>query len=152
MIVLDTDILVLDLRFPRDSRHSSNRRFLNYVKHRIPLALTSHTLLEVIGKLSFGVKPANISKLHLQLPHQYGFQVLPHLTPKAAYAGCTIGEILSAIERRMALGDAINAAQIEKFVPAADCLITWNAKHYQRKLQIPVITPDEWWQQNQPTA
>jgi len=54
--------------------------------------------------------------------------------------------------QRMALGDAVNAVQIGQFVAHAECLLTWNAKHYQGKLAIPALTPEEWWQQNQPAA
>lgn len=152
MIVLDTDVLILDLRFPRDARFANNRRFLEYAKNRLPLAMTCHGLLEVIGKLSFSVQQADILKLTNQLPHQYGFQVVPHPTLLSDYAACSVGDVLAAIGERMALGDAVNAVQIVKFMPTANCLLTWNAKHYQGKLAIPVLTPDEWWQQNQPAS
>jgi len=114
--------------------------------------MTCHALLEVIGKLSFSVKQADIPKLATQLPRQYGFQVLPTPNLDADYAGCSVGDVLTAMEERMALGDAVNTVQIGKSISPATCLVTWNAKHYHGKLRIPVLTPDEWWQQNQPTS
>jgi hypothetical protein len=84
-----------------------------------------------------------------QLPRRYGLQVLPDVQLVPEYAGCTVADVLAAIANRMALGDAINAVQIAKFVAAASSLLTWNAKHYQGKLAIPALTPAEWLQTNQ---
>jgi hypothetical protein len=151
VIVLDTDILILDLRFPRDPRHFGNRRFLEHGKKHLSLGMTCHSMLEVIGKLSFSVTPADIPKLAVQIPIQYGLKVAPDLDAGVDYASCSVGEVLMAIQKRMSLGDAVHAVQIEKFCPAAACLITWNAKHYQGKLNIPALTPEEWWQQHQPS-
>lgn len=47
----------------------------------------------------------------------------------------------------MSLGDAVQAVQIAKYASLADCLLTWNAKHFQGKLVLPVHTPVEWLQQ-----
>lgn len=46
--------------------------------------------------------------------------------------------------RRMALGDAVQAVQIQRHAAGADCLLSWNAKHFAGKLPIPVYTPEEW--------
>jgi hypothetical protein len=44
------------------------------------------------------------------------------------------------------------AVQIAKFVPTAAALVTWNARHFRGKLNVPVMTPDEWLQQQSPPA
>jgi len=38
----------------------------------------------------------------------------------------------------MSLADAVQAVQIARFAGHADCLLTWNARHFQGKLTIPV--------------
>ncbi len=151
MIVLDTDVLVIDLRYLRDARYAVNRQFLDHARsQQFPLAVTSHTLLEIVGKYSFNVPQADIALLADLLPRRYGLQVVPDVRSFADYAGCTVAEVLAAIANRMALGDAVNAVQIAKYASAASCLLTWNAKHYQGKLAIPALTPGEWLQSNQP--
>ena len=52
--------------------------------------------------------------------------------------------------QKMALGDAVQAVQIRMFAPHADALLTWNAKHFKGKIVIPVLTPEEWLQQQPP--
>ena len=51
----------------------------------------------------------------------------------------------------MSLGDAVQAVQTAHFVPSADCLLTWNARHFTGKIAVPVMTPQEWLQQQGPT-
>jgi hypothetical protein len=45
---------------------------------------------------------------------------------------------------QMALGDAVQAAQITRYAPNALALLTWNARHFTGKVAIPVLTPQEW--------
>jgi len=73
MILLDTDVLIIDLRYLRDARFAANRRFLDHCQlQRLPLAITCQTLLEVVGKFSFNVAAADIAKLADQIPRRYG--------------------------------------------------------------------------------
>ena len=63
MIVLDADVLLIDIRYPQDNRFARNRQFLDRLKSESRLAvITSGTLLEVVGVLSFNVSPAGDSR------------------------------------------------------------------------------------------
>jgi hypothetical protein len=44
----------------------------------------------------------------------------------------------------MALGDAVQAVQIDRYARHASRLLTWNARHFIGKLAIPVQTPQDW--------
>jgi hypothetical protein len=44
----------------------------------------------------------------------------------------------------MALGDAVQAVQIARNASHADCLLTWNARHFVGKTAVPVLTPEDW--------
>jgi hypothetical protein len=68
------------------------------------------------------------------------------------YGGCTFDEVVTQIAQQMALGDAVMAVQIAKYTPTATALVTWNARHFRGKVVIPVLTPDEWLQQQPPPA
>ena len=45
---------------------------------------------------------------------------------------------------KMSLDDSVQAVQIRRYAPFAECLLTWNAKHFQGKIAVPVMTPVEW--------
>lgn len=151
MILLDSDVLVIDLRYLRDARYAGNRRFLDHaLANRLTLGITSHTLLEIIGLSSFNIPVTDIPTLVASIPARYSLQVIPDPVGFPDYAHCRVQDVLHQMTLRMALGDAVNAVQINKFAAYANCLLTWNAKHYQGKLPIPVLTPEQWWQQHQP--
>ena len=38
------------------------------------------------------------------------------------------------------------------FAPPATALLTWNAKHFRGRLGLPVLTPDEWLNQQPPAG
>ena len=145
MIVLDADVLLIDIRYPQDARFARNRQFLDRLKtESVAAGITSGTLLEVIGVLSFNLSAAHIAPLMNLLPLQYNLVVLPDLQHHPDYAGCTNVELVQQMSTQMALGDAVSALQVAKFVPGATHLVSWNARHFRGKLAVPAMTPDEW--------
>ena len=145
MILLDADVLLLDIRYPGDARFATNRAALDRLRNEgWRVGVTVQALLEVVGILSFNVSPSKLQVLWRQLPIQYGLDVCPDPESHPNYAGGTVPELLAQMTKRMALGDAVQALQIERFAPSADRLITWNARHFHGKLAIPVMTPEEW--------
>jgi len=56
MILLDADILLLDIRYPRDVRFATNTRLLKALSEGgLTRGITLYALLEVIGILSFNL-------------------------------------------------------------------------------------------------
>ena len=88
MILLDADVLLIDLRYPRDPRFPRNRQALAQLRSDgINRGITSPALLEVVGILSFNVAPAHVPRLPAQLiaqnaKHFAGKVVIPVLTPE----------------------------------------------------------------------
>ncbi len=153
MIVLDADVLILDLDYPRDANHATNRRFLDHLAaNSIRRGITTQGLLEVVGKRSYQTPVALIPRLPTVLLARYGLTLIPDPATVPEYAACTFDEVLGQIGTQMALGDAVMAVQIARFAPTAAALVTWNAKHFRGKLVVPVQTPDEWLQQQPPPA
>jgi hypothetical protein len=145
VILVDADILLIDLRYPNDSRFPINRQALDQIhSDRLPIGATSEALLETVDILSVNVSPVRIGRLANQLTLQYALSVFPDLQAHPEYAGCLVEELVAQMSRQMALGDAVQAVQIQLYVPWADCLLTWNAEHFSGKLVIPVLTPQEW--------
>jgi hypothetical protein len=151
MILVDADILLLDIRYPRDVRFGMNERLLKTLQERgLEHGITLYALLEVIGVLSFNLSTDQIRQLYTLLPGRYGLQVAPALGMSQETPTFTLAAILAQVEKRMALGDALQALYIQHFAPQASCLLSWNARHFQQKLSIPTLTPEEWLTQNVP--
>jgi hypothetical protein len=145
VILLDSDVLLIELRYTNDSRFAVNRQALQRLQgDGTPLGVTTQVLLEVVGTLSFNTSPPQIPRLPRYLCGAYGIQVVPDLQQHPQYAGCTVDEVLTQMSSQMALGDAVQAVQIARYVAGAQCLLTWNAKHFVGKLMIPVLTPGDW--------
>lgn len=145
MLLLDADVLLIDLRYTSDARFSINRRAVERIRtDGVTASITSQALLETVGILSFNLSPSRIPRLLAQLCLQYQLTVVPDVHAHPAYAGCMVQEVVDQMTRKMALGDAVQAVQIAQHVSGAECLLTWNAKHFTQKLVIPARTPEEW--------
>ncbi len=151
MILLDADLFVIDLQKQTDSRFGRNRQaFVALAVCGQPLAVTAHVLLEVVGILSYGTPAAAVPTLPARFVKMYNLRVVPDLVATPEYAACTVAEVIQQMTFKMSLGDAVEAVQIRRFAPAATALLTWNAKHFVGRLAVPVMTPDEWLNQQPP--
>lgn len=145
MILLDSDVLVLDLRYKQAPRFPVNNQVLQLVqKDALDVGITEQALLGVVGILSFSTPPAQIPQLAEQVQVRYGLLVLPDPPLYPEYAACSVQEVVAQIGRQMALADAVQAVQIARYAAFADCLLTWNARHFVGKVVIPVLTPADW--------
>ena len=141
MILLDADILLLDIRYPRDTRFSANELLLRTLQERgWERGITLYALLEVIGILSFNLPNDQIQRLYTLLPGRYGLRVVPALGTAQEAPTFALSAILAQMEKKMALGDVLQALYIQHFAPQATCLLSWNARHF-KKLRIPALTP-----------
>jgi hypothetical protein len=145
MILLDADVLLIAHRYQKDPRFSRNQQALQEIQaNSIGLGITSQALLEVVGVLSYNMPSGNVVHLPHLLMGVYGFLVFPDLQQDPIYAGCTVAELLAQMSLQMSLADAVQAVQIARYASHGECLLTWNARHFQGKLVIPVLTPEEW--------
>ena len=145
MILLDADILILDIRYPRDDRFATNERFLTTLQENdISRGITLYALLEVIGILSFNLPTDQIQKLFTLLPKRYGLQVVPLLETSQVTPTFSLSAILAQVEKKMALGDAFQALYLQQYASQATAFLSWNARHFRQKLSLPVQTPEEW--------
>ena len=145
MILLDSDVLMIELRYPNDRKASRNRLALQTIHaDGIALGVTAQVLLEVVGNLSFNTSRAGVSRLPHTIVTSYNLTVVPAFLANPDYAGYTVAELITQMSQQMALSDAVQAIQIARHASTATCLLTWNARHFVGKLVIPVLTPEEW--------
>lgn len=63
LTVIDTPSFVIDLRYQRDANFTINRAFLDHVAQTGNGAITTFTLLEVCGILSFNLNDPQLGEL-----------------------------------------------------------------------------------------
>ena len=145
MILVDADIILLDKRYTSDPRFDVNRRLLDRLSSgKRVVGIATQALLEVAGVMSFNLRPAHLSDSPLNFAREYHLRVVPSIRKHPEYAACSFAVVSKYIAKRMSLGDAVQAAQIEKYAPNAEVLLTWNSRHFVNKVPIPVQTPAEW--------
>jgi len=116
VILLDSDVLLIDRRYQNDPRYPVNRQAIEFAQtNAIALAMTGQVLLEVVGVLSFNVSPSALPGLPSARISLYGLTVRPEFQTHPDYAGCTVAELMVQMASAMALGDAVQAIQIARY-------------------------------------
>jgi hypothetical protein len=146
VVIVDTDVLLLEFAFHRDTRHKVNADFLTTARDREP-ATTIYNLMEILGQLSFNLSPDRLSQWHLWLQEAYGLAVIwPESEGQTArqffYSEVYSNPLAKMQARRMAFLDALIIGLAEQ-VPNVEGFITWNARHFRNKTSLPVLTPPE---------
>ena len=141
--LIDTNVFVIDLRYPRDRNFAVNRRFLDAIKRTQSGVTTTINLLEVCGILSFNLNERQLTTLWEQFADRFGVDVLPVSDFDAAVPKMGIGELFAYLRQRMSLGDAQFVLTARKYAGFATTLVTWDRNHFLDRFAGRVATPGE---------
>ena len=146
MVVIDTDVFLLEFAFHRDTRHTVNADFLSVARHREP-AITVYNLMEILGQLSFSLSPERLNQWHMWLQEAYELVVIWPAAGAQTAEAFFQNEIhdlplAKMQEQRMAFLDALIIGLAER-TPNVESLVTWNARHFRHKTFLTVLTPPE---------
>ena len=141
--LIDTNVFVIDLRYPRDRNFGVNRRFLDAIKRERSGITTTINLLELCGILSFNLNQRQLSTLWEQFPGRFGVDVLPTAEFDAPVPRMGVGELFALLERRMSLGDGQFLLTARNHVAFAKTLVTWDRDHFVERFAGRVVTPEE---------
>ena len=148
MVVIDTDVLLLDLAYPRDKRFAVNAACLARVIKADP-AVTIYNLMELLGQLSFNLAPAKLAEWQTWLIDAYQLTVIWPVEPSDPVAGAFFrAEIFERpfakmLSQRMAFVDSLILNLVER-TPDVGHFLTWNARHFRSKTSLSVVTPEEY--------
>lgn len=147
MVVIDSDVFLLEFAFHRDQRYPINSSFLSAVRGQ-GAAITVYNLMEILGQLSFNLAPHRLAEWRLWLQEAYNLTVIWPAAEERRGEDFFRDEIYTRPlvrmqEQRMAFVDALIIGLAER-VPGMGAFITWNARHFQGKTALPVYTPAEW--------
>jgi len=141
VILVDTNVFAIDLRYPRDPLFGVNRRFLDRLAKEGSGATTLFNLLELAGILSFNLNRQQVLDLLCIFPGQYRVAILPPLDIEANLPRLPIRTLVNRIAGRSAFGDALVIEAAERYAPRGSRFVTWDAKHFTGRTTLQVITP-----------
>ena len=141
MILVDSDVFLIDLRYQRDQRFRSNRAFLDRLAISGQGATTIYNLLEVCGVLSFNLNRQQLRELYGHFARRFHIRVLPNAEPRQRLPSFRVGDILSIVERRVSFGDALVFALLEAQEAEDTTFVTWNARHFRGRTEVDLREP-----------
>ena len=141
MIVVDSNVFVIDLRYPRDPLFGANRRFLDRLAADGSGATTLFNLLELAGILSFNLNREQVQDLVSLFPARYRVAILPPLDLDSNLPTLPLKSLLGRIAGRCAFGDALVIEAAERCAPPGSRFVTWDAEHFAGRTTLRVVTP-----------
>src|SRR5262245_40392774 len=142
MVLLDSNIFILDRFFPRDSLYPHNRVFIEKLAS-MDAAISSFTLLEICGVASFRLSTDELSSWLFGFAAIYSVSIVD-LHGLRTHDGETwwstfVAEVAANIAKKMTFGDAVLLREGENY--GAEAIVTWNTKDFLRRTRIDVLTP-----------
>ena len=146
LVLIDTNIFVIDLRYRRDAYYQKNRAFLAYIAQKRTGFTTIVNLLELCGILSFNLNEKQLFELWCYFQDRYQVTVLPVPSLDSNFPSTPISDIFDLLKRRTSLGDALMMTVARKHLPFISTMITWDNDHFEDKFPGTVLTPEEFMQ------
>jgi hypothetical protein len=150
VIFADSNLFVIDLRYPDDADYRMNRRALDRLNREGTGMTSILNVLEVCGILSFNLSASALHALYVHFARRYRLTVIPGGGYDTRLPAPPVRDLLAKMEKRMALKDAEIALAVEEQGSNLDAFVSWNAKHFSGKLSVPAVTPREWLRRRTP--
>jgi len=144
VILIDTNVFVIDLRYKNDSHYKANRKFLDLVSEIHSGFTTVINLLEICGILSFNLSERQLRELWFYFPERYKVTVLPDTSIDSILPSARVSEAFDLIKQKMSFGDAYILAVALKIFPSLSMVVTWDKHHFQGKFPGRVLTPGQY--------
>jgi predicted nucleic acid-binding protein len=146
MVLLDTNVFVIDRFFKRDQRHEANKSFIAHLPE-IEAGFYIFSLFELCGIASFNLSPVELKQWMYQFDEVYNVTILE---PQGLYTKLASAwfedfsyAVFELFGRKMTWGDAVLLEAAEAY--QAEAIVTWNKKHFEnRTTKISVQTPAEY--------
>ncbi|MGH9346999.1 MAG: hypothetical protein ACRD26_07000 [Vicinamibacterales bacterium] len=144
MIFVDSNLFVIDLRYPDDADYRVNRRALDRLARNGSGVTSVLNVLELCGILSFNLSVTALHALYVHFAQRYRMILVPGGGYDTRLPAPAVRDVLAKMEKRMALKDAEIALAVEQHAANLSAFVSWNAKHFAGKLSVPALTPRDW--------
>ena len=146
LVLVDTNIFVIDLRYKRDVSYRNNRTFLDYIGERRTGFTTIVNLLEICGILSFNLNEKQLTELWFYFQDNYQVTVLPSPDLEKDFPNIETKMVFDVLKNRASLGDALVVVVAQKHLPFISTMVTWDTIPFKKIFPGTVLTPDEFLQ------
>jgi len=146
LVLIDTNVFVIDLRYKQDTHFRANRKFLDTIGEAGTGFTTIVNLLEICGILSFNLNERQLRDLWVYFEQKYRVTVLPDAGLEGTLPSLRIREVFEWIKRKLSFGDAYILAVALKQLPSVSAMITWDKEHFKGKFKGALYTPTEYLQ------
>ena len=143
LILIDTNIFAIDLRYKRDTNFKLNQSFLSSVAQRGSGFTTIVNLLELCGILSFNLNQDQLLDLWTYFQDRYKITVLPEPDLQSDFPYIKLDRLFAILCKKTSFGDALMISVAEKYLSFVSTLVTWDNEHFKDKFNGNVLTPDE---------
>ena len=144
LVLVDTNIFVIDLRYKRNRNYEINRAFLDHIAKKENGFTTIVNLLELCGILSFNLNEKQLTEFWFYFQDQYGAVVLPVPSFETSFPVIEIKEIFGLIKNKTSLGDALMISVAKKHLPFVSTMISWDDLHFKNIFPGTVLTPEKY--------
>jgi predicted nucleic acid-binding protein len=144
LVLIDTNVFVIDLRYKQDTHYRANRRFLDLIAEAGTGLTTVINLLGICGILSFNLNARQLLELWVYFEHKYHVTVLPDPALDGTLPSLRVREIFEWIQKKLSFGDAFLLAAALKQSPTLSRMVTWDKEHFKGKFPGDLFTPAEY--------
>jgi len=131
LVLVDTNIFVIDLRYKRDTNYKINLAFLDHIGEKRNGFTTIVNLLELGGILSFNLNEKQLFELWFYFQDRYGVVVLPVPSFETKFPVIEIKGIFDLMKHRTSLGDALMISVAKKHLPFVTTMVSWDDLHFK---------------------
>lgn len=144
MVLVDTNIFVIDRFFKRDERYTENKEFIEAFDC-FEIVFPLFSLLELCGISSFNLSEEELAKWLSDFGDVYSLEVLDpaEMSGKNAFEWIElfVSEMGDNITKKMKFGDAVILREAQVY--DVEAIVTWNKKDFAERTEIPIFTPEE---------
>jgi predicted nucleic acid-binding protein len=146
LVLIDTNIFVIDLRYKRDVYYKINRAFLDYIAEKRTGFTTIVNLLELCGILSFNLNEKQLTELWFYFQDRYQVSVLPVSSLETNFPTIGIKELFDLLKTKSSLGDALMVSVAKSHLAFISTMVTWDNLDFENIFPGTVFTPEEFLQ------
>lgn len=143
LVLVDTNIFVIDLRYKRDTDYEINRTFLDYIAEKKSGFTTIVNLLELCGILSFNLNEKQLTELWFYFQDRYRIVVLPVPSLETQFPVIEIKEIFDLLKNKTSLGDALMISVAKRHLSFISTMVSWDNIHFENIFPGTVLTPEK---------
>lgn len=142
MVLVDSNVFIVDRFYPRDALYPQNRSFIEKLP-TLDAAVSSFTVLEICGAASFRLSSEELTAWLFGFTSVYPVSVLDAQGLKGnnceAWWSTFVEEVAANIAKKMTFGDALLLREAESY--DVEAIVTWNTKDFFRRTRLDILTP-----------